>query len=186
MDEHGPDAPGITDMMRGVPSDVKSATTQHWPRKYLPTLAELIDRLCIVQLKSIFISENREAYRAEQKLIEHDIDLVLREKDSAGHKFGAVAITAATMLMLTNRFIWENENKARTGGSEQDRLLKLTHSVNGSRNQAKNVLAVLFADRTDLKIDCFAAEFKKDFGVWDVFDAEQIQQGVLEPKVPLG
>ena len=44
-------------------------------RKYLPTLAELIDRLSIVQLKEIYIPEHAEEYRAERALIEHDVDL---------------------------------------------------------------------------------------------------------------
>ena len=31
-------------------------------RKYLPTLAELIDRLSIIQLKEVFITEHKEEY----------------------------------------------------------------------------------------------------------------------------
>ena len=31
-------------------------------RKYLPTLSELIDRLSIVQLKEVFITEHKEEY----------------------------------------------------------------------------------------------------------------------------
>ena len=49
-------------------------------RKYLPTLAELVDRLSIVQLKAIFIPENAAAYNEERALIEHDIDLLLAGK----------------------------------------------------------------------------------------------------------
>lgn len=52
----------------------------------------------------------------------------------------AKMIRAILIIMLTNRYIWENESKARLGGSEQDKLLKLTHSINGIRNTAKNVL----------------------------------------------
>src|ERR1700757_4434223 len=97
-------------------------------RKYLPTFAELVDRLCIVQLKAIFIPENGLAYREERKLIEHDLDLIIAEENI---QLGPKAIHAIVMLMLTNRFIWENESKARQGGAEQDKLLKLTHSING-------------------------------------------------------
>ena len=50
-------------------------------RKYLPTLAELIDRLSITQLKEVFISEHKEEYAEEMKDIIHDIDLMLSNDD---------------------------------------------------------------------------------------------------------
>ena len=34
-------------------------------RKYLPTLSELVDRLSIVQLKEVFITEHKEEYAQE-------------------------------------------------------------------------------------------------------------------------
>ncbi len=34
-------------------------------RKYLPTLSELVDRLSIVQLKEVFITEHKEEYAKE-------------------------------------------------------------------------------------------------------------------------
>jgi len=136
-------------------------------RRYLPTLADLIDRLTIVQLKSIFIPAHRAQYQLERRLIEHDIDLIL---GSLKHRIGAAEIHAIIVIMLTNRFIWENESKARDGGPEQDRLLKLTHSINGVRNAAKNKLSELAGGRRDYKIDCFAAELVKEFGDWNVFN----------------
>ena len=36
-------------------------------RKYLPTLAELVDRLSIVQLKEVFITEHKKEYAKEIK-----------------------------------------------------------------------------------------------------------------------
>ena len=59
-------------------------------RKYLPTLAELIDRLSIVQLKAIFIQDNRRAYNDEMELIKNDITILLEEQFN---KFGK-ALTA--------------------------------------------------------------------------------------------
>lgn len=135
-------------------------------RAYLPTLPELIDRLSIVQLKAIFISEHKTEYDKERALIEHDIDMILEEKS---YKITAADIRTICMIMLANRYIWENEYKARQGGSDQDKLLKLTHSINGCRNTAKNVLATAVGDRKDYKTDCFAAELVKDFGEWNVF-----------------
>lgn len=136
-------------------------------RRYLPTLSELVDRLSIVQLKAIFINEHRDAYKEEITLIEHDIDLLLGERPD--YRICAKDIRAILVVMLTNRFIWENESKARAGGSEQDHLLKLTHSVNGQRNTAKNILSKSFGERLDMKIDALAAELPSDLGHWDIF-----------------
>lgn len=146
-------------------------------RKYLPTLSDLIDRLSIVQLKAVFIAENRDEYVKERALIEHDIDILL-----ADHKLEALDVRAIMCVMLTNRFIWENESKARAGGDEQDRLLKLTHSVNGSRNTAKNVLAKRAGQRLDLKVDCLSATLPPEYGNWNLFDAQEVQQGISRPQ----
>ena len=132
-------------------------------RRYLPTLSELVDRLTIVQLKMIFIPEHRAEYTAERDAIEHDIDLILTDKNIV---LTAREIRAIFVIMLANRFIWENESKARQGGSEQDKLLKLTHSINGVRNLAKNVLAESEGGRKDYKLDCLAAELDDQFGNW--------------------
>ena len=40
-------------------------------RKYLPTLAELIDRLSIIQLKEVFIIEHKDEYAKEISEITH-------------------------------------------------------------------------------------------------------------------
>lgn len=133
-------------------------------RKYLPTLADLIDRLAIVQLKEIFIPEHAAEYRKEREMIEHDIDLILED----GRSIGAREVRAILMVMLSNRVIWENESKARAGGSEQDKLLKFTHSINGVRNTFKNVIAELEGGRKDYKLDCLAAELDTAFGNWNV------------------
>lgn len=133
-------------------------------RKWLPSLAELIDRLSIVQLKQIFIPEHAQEYGKERADIEHDIDLLLM-----GRPLDARTIHAIQLVMLSNRVIWENESKARAGGSEQDKLLKFTHSINGVRNRAKNVIAELDGGRKDFKLDCLAAELPPEFGSWNIF-----------------
>lgn len=136
-------------------------------RKYLPTLSDLVDRLTIVQLKMIFIPERRKEYVEERELILHDIDMILGDLDN---KLNARAIMAITMIQLTNRCIWESESKARAGGDEQDKLLKFTHSINGVRNTAKNILAEEAGGRKDYKIDALAADLPDDFGNWRVFE----------------
>jgi hypothetical protein len=135
-------------------------------RKYLPTLSDLVDRLTIVQQKMIWIPERAEEYRAERELILHDIDLMLNE----GMALNARAVLAICLVQLCNKVIWDNESAARKGGNEQDKMLKFTHSINGVRNTAKNMLSEVAGGRHDYKIDCFAAEFGNDFGNWNVFD----------------
>lgn len=136
-------------------------------RKYLPTLSDLIDRLIISQMKAIFIHEKKDEYLAEMSLITHDIDLILGNLDK---RIGAKEVREIIVLTLANRFIWENEAWARNGGSDKDySRLKATHSINGVRATAKNMLAELDMGRRDYKIDCFAAELVEEFGNWDVF-----------------
>lgn len=135
-------------------------------RKYLPTFAELIDRMSICQLKAIFIPENKEAYDQEIADIQHDLDQMIEEKNI---KLSSEMLKATSIVMLTNRYIWENESKCRNGDSQDLELLKLTHSINGVRNLAKNVISRELGERVDLKIDCLAAELKSDFQNWNVF-----------------
>ena len=138
-------------------------------RKYLPTLAELLDRLAIVMLKSIHIDENRKAYLDEIGLIEHDINALLNALPARGISFDAYCLRAIMVLMLTNVTIWNNESLARKGGSEQDKLLKFTHSINGVRSVAKNIIAHYVGERVDLKVDSLAANLPEQFGNWDIF-----------------
>lgn len=135
-------------------------------RKYLPTTAELIDRLSIVLMKSIFIPENRAAYREEMKLIKHDIN-----SDNINADF----VYAVLVLMLANRYVWENENWVRKSNSTGDLLavangLRATHSINGVRAKAKNIIASSNGERVDLKVDCLAADLPPEFGNWNVFE----------------
>jgi len=130
-------------------------------RKYLPTIAELIDRLSIVLMKSIFIPENRDAYRQEMELIKHDIQ---------GDHIDADFVYAVLVLMLSNRFIWENEAAARKGDYSMEQRLFTTHSINGVRNLAKNKISQGTGERVDLKVDCLAADLPPNMGNWNVFE----------------
>ena len=135
-------------------------------RKYLPTFAELADRMSICILKSIFIPENKEAYDQEVSDIKHDLDKICEERDI---KLNSDIVKSLMIIMLSNRYIWENESKCRSGKDQDLSALKLTHSINGVRNTAKNVLSKGLGERVDLKIDCLAAELKSEFQNWDIF-----------------
>ena len=128
-------------------------------RRYLPTVAELIDRLSIIQLKEVFIPEQKEEYAEEIDDIVHDLDLLMNWEKPSGEMIRAIIV-----LAQMNLHIWHNETKYRAG--EGDGNLGLTHGLNGIRNTAKNIIQDNVDDnsRKDYKIDCIAAEFKD----WEV------------------
>ena len=119
-------------------------------RRYLPTVAELIDRLSIVQLKEVFIPEHKDEYAKEIKDIMHDLEL-----EGLDSELIRAVIVAAQM----NLHIWHNESQFRAG--KGDGNLELTHGLNGIRNTAKNKIQenLVEGGRKDYKIDCIAAEF---------------------------
>jgi len=125
-------------------------------RKYLPTLSELIDRLSIVQLKEVFISDHKKEYAQEIKNIVHDIQLCL---DEGIEPITAETVRAIVVLSQMNLHIWHNEANYRKGIKDGNNL-ELTHGLNGIRNTSKNKIQEIMGGRKDYKIDCLAAEFK--------------------------
>jgi len=125
-------------------------------RKYLPTLSELVDRLSIVQLKEVFITDHKEEYGKEIAEITHDIQLLLDEQNG---KVTAETIRAIIVLSQMNLHIWHNESNYRKGIKDGNNL-ELTHGLNGIRNVAKNRIQEIAGGRKDYKIDCLAADFK--------------------------
>ena len=125
-------------------------------RKYLPTLAELIDRLSIAQLKEVKIPEHKAEYAQEIADIVHDIQLCL---DSSDKPISGETIRAIVVLSQINAHIWQNESNYRKGIKDGNNL-ELTHGLNGIRNTAKNKIQEVVGGRKDYKIDCLAADFK--------------------------
>jgi len=125
-------------------------------RKYFPTLSYLIDLLGILTLKSIKLGcknpEKKKAYEDEAKEVMHDIDLIIRQKGKKIKDWGLL-IRAIQVGLLANETIWQNETLARQGGKKQDYLLPFTHSVNGIRMRAGNVIAHQIGERKDLNLD---------------------------------
>lgn len=125
-------------------------------RKYLPTLAELIDRLSICQLKECKIPDHKAEYAQEIADIMHDIQLLIDEK---GVTMDAHTIRAIVVLAQMNTWIWSNESNYRKGIKDGNNL-ELTHGLNGIRNTAKNKIQETVGGRKDYKIDSLAADFK--------------------------
>lgn len=124
-------------------------------RKYLPTIAELIDRLTIVQQKELKIPEHREEYTKEIQDLLHDIEVCLDEVKSSAivdAKQLSQMIRDIVVLTLMNCEIWHNESNFRKGIKDGNNL-ELTHGLNGIRNTAKNKIQEQFGGRCDFKID---------------------------------
>jgi len=124
-------------------------------RKYLHTLGDLIDRLSIVQLKEVFITEHKEEYSKEIADIVHDIQIILNETNG---EITAETIRAIVVVSQMNLHIWHNESAYRRGLKSGN--LELTHGLNGIRNTAKNKIQEIVGGRLDYKVDCLAADFK--------------------------
>lgn len=129
----------------------------------MPSFSELIDRLSIHQLKEVFIHEHKDKYRREMAAILHDLEIVIQTQDV---KLSGKLIKAIIVLSQINEHIWYNESKVRKGETQDLSLLKLTHGLNGIRNNTMNYILELIGehDRRDWKTDCLAAEFSD----WDI------------------
>jgi hypothetical protein len=142
-------------------------------RKFLPTLSELIDRLSIVQLKEVFITDHKKEYAQEIADITHDIQLILEEKDVV---ITGEMLRAVIVCSQMNLHIWQNESNVRSG-KEGPSKLALTHGLNGIRNTAKNKIQEVVGGRKDYKIDCIAADFKDWEISWNNTTQDTQQQG---------
>lgn len=158
------------DLVTGLPVVEQVQVEPPVQRKFLPSLSDLVDRLTIVQMKAVFIPEQKDKFLEERAAIEHDIDLIIQEKEIT---IGAAEIHAIIVIMLANRWIWENESKIRnaTDKDHETQLarLKATHAINGVRNAAKNELSAVDGGRLDYKLDCLAADLPPEFGNWKIF-----------------
>lgn len=118
-------------------------------RKYLPTFAELLDRLTITQMKEWKIPEHREEYTKEISDIIHDIKVCLDEKPI---QLTASIVRDIIILAHMNSHIWFNESNFRKGVRDGNDL-ELTHGLNGIRNTAKNRIQSELGGRKDYKVD---------------------------------
>ena len=124
-------------------------------RKYLPTIADLIDSLSIDQIKEIKLG-NKQSYALEMKKISHDIDILISQKQI---KLTARLIRMVIILAQINLFIWNNKDQMQKDPKRYNQLLKLAHQLNGIRNRIKNLLLELSNDaepslkRTNVETD---------------------------------
>lgn len=125
--------------------------------RYMPSFAELIDRLNVVSSKSVYAENGAETFKQEIEDILHDINIHI----SQGVKVDADMIRAIVLLTQSNLAIWLNEDFIRSGSrqmssSEKAEALTLTHSLNGTRSACKTRIQNLIGGRVDPKLNCLA------------------------------
>ncbi|MHB8164930.1 MAG: hypothetical protein ACYDDV_11440 [Methanoregula sp.] len=104
-------------------------------RKYLPSLAELIDQLTVDQIKIVMYPVKKKQICEEIKRIEHDIDLIMKNNNIV---ISVEILRSVIILSQTNLHIWHKKDEMQEKPDEYQDLLKLAHQLNGIRNQMKN------------------------------------------------
>jgi hypothetical protein len=104
------------------------------------SLAELIDRMTITQIKLALLENGKDDFSSELDKLEHDIDLIIVENEL---QLTGNMIRLVIILSQMNLHIWHNKDEMQSNlgnDSEYLRLLKIAHQLNGFRNQVKNLL----------------------------------------------
>lgn len=113
-------------------------------RQYLTPFAELIDRLTVDQIKEVLITEHKKSFAKEMEKLAHDIDLIIEER---GLKLSARLIRIIIAIAQMNLHVWQNKDQMQKDPENYTDLLKLSHQLNGIRNQMKNLLLEETGDR---------------------------------------
>ena len=129
-------------------------------RRYNLSFAELVDRLCLVQMKQNYGGD----YVEEMKDVLSDIDLLIREGIVV---VSADMIRAITVMVQANVEIWINEDMERRGLLEENpdwefkyKNLLRTHKLNSTRSEAKARVQELIGGRSDKKLNYHNGEWK--------------------------
>lgn len=122
----------------------RSVSGTHAGRQFLPSAAELIDRLTVDQIKEVLLPAQAAACADEMAKISHDLDILIEERElPLTGRLLRMVIAVAQM----NVHIWYNKDRMTETSEKYSELLKLAHQLNGLRNQLKNVLLEETGDR---------------------------------------
>jgi len=121
-------------------------------RQYKLPLGELIDKITILQLRETLL--NSKKYEEDIRQLEHDIDLVMNEKNIV---LNARMVRIIFIIAQLNTLIWTFKDKMGndTNNEEYVKYLKLAHQVNGLKNALKNRLIAMECGtpRTNINTD---------------------------------
>ncbi len=106
-------------------------------RKFFPSIAELLDRLTVDELKfTLGPGSDRVSVGDEIVALRHDIDLVL--KDCKDGVVDAQLFLAVIRLAQANLHIWRCKDAMAARPSDSAAWLVRAHEFNGKRNGARN------------------------------------------------
>ena len=122
-------------------------------RQFLPTFAELLDRMTVTQIKLSLIENGKEDFKDELRKISHDLNYIIEAKNIP---LNSELILAFINLAQINLHIWNNKDKMQENLDNQEiylQLLKISHQLNGFRNQLKNRLLAVegITDKSQLR-----------------------------------
>lgn len=115
-------------------------------RDYLLPFSELLEQMTVLQLREMLLNKSIETYAKDIKNIEHDIDLIIKEK---GLKLTARLLRLTFLIGQINALIWVYKDKMLENEENYLPYLKLSHQVNGIRNAVKNQMLSLIGDSND-------------------------------------
>lgn len=115
-------------------------------RDYLLPFSELLEQMTVLQLRELFIDKTASIYANDIKNIEHDLDLIIKEKDI---KLSARLLRLSFLIGQINALIWIYKDRMLENDKDYIPYLKLSHQINGVRNVAKNELLRLINDGGD-------------------------------------
>lgn len=102
------------------------------------TFAELVDKLTIDQIKEVLLPEEQaKNYASDIKRLEHDIDLIINEREI---KLSAEFIRMLILLGQANLHVWYNKDRMMNEVDNYIELLKFAQELNGFRNHIKNLI----------------------------------------------
>jgi len=107
-------------------------------RQFHMTFAELVDQLTIDQIREVLLPEEQaKSYASEIQRLEHDIDLLIREK---GIELHAGFIRLVMMLAQVNLHVWYNKDKMMNDPENYMELLRFAQDLNSLRNHVRNLI----------------------------------------------
>jgi len=117
-------------------------------RQYKLSFSELIDKLTITQLRELQVERSRDFCSKEIEELTHDIDLIIKEDQI---QIDARSLRIIFLIAQLNTLIWTYKDIMGLIPADYDKYLKLSHQVNGLKNQLKNKLSE--TGRTNINTD---------------------------------
>ena len=120
-----------------MPEDNGTSGEDSGIRSYQPSIAELVDRLTIDQIKEVILPEDKASYGSEMRDLANDIDTLIKK---GGIQLSARLIRIVIVLAQMNLHIWHFKDQMQAEPERYSELLTLCHQLNGIKNQMKNLL----------------------------------------------